>query len=512
MRKRVLQKVVDNMICRTRKKPIKRPRLKSLFFIVLILLFSCSRNKREENILVRVGDRTISVEEFKQRAELTVRPFYCKDNSKESKRIILNSLITEKLLALNDTLSAELRQSQHFQAHIRGIKEQLMRRKFYDKYFYDKVSLQAEEIAHHYQMAGTSCEVHFFRLTDRKEAEQVRQHLQSEQDSLLLFNELVVERDIPVREVKWQDNDYAEIQNALLRNPLKPDQIVGPLEVPDGSYLLCRVVKWQHEPAVSPEEAKLRHQKVMNHLSNLKANQAWSEYQSELMAGKKLVFFSETLAKLLDIVAYQSFNQKESIRQNFNQADTSILNYINNEENLLTLPFFKIDGKVWTVNDFKTEIMSHPLVYVDRDISTKKEFKRQFLIAIDNLIRDHYLTEKAYQKNLHKHYDVLHESHMWSDALLARYAAKQYLKSLPEKENWQEIKRKYKHKYLSVYGDSLRKQYRNIIQVDMQKFKAINITGIDMVAVEPNVPYPLAVPQFPPYCQNGTLDYDDLIF
>ena len=75
-----------------------------LYFILLLpFFFSCEREtkeQRKEQILVRVGDKSISANEFIRRAEFTIRPTYCSEDNYIHRKIILNSLVAEKLLAL----------------------------------------------------------------------------------------------------------------------------------------------------------------------------------------------------------------------------------------------------------------------------------------------------------------------------------------------------------------------------------------------------------------------------
>ena len=51
-------------------------------------------------IIARVGDKVITAQDFIERAEYTPRPLYCRGNSSTDKRIILNSLIGEKLFSM----------------------------------------------------------------------------------------------------------------------------------------------------------------------------------------------------------------------------------------------------------------------------------------------------------------------------------------------------------------------------------------------------------------------------
>ena len=52
------------------------------------------------NTLIRIDNKEITKNDFIKRAEYTIRPSYCKSNNNIHKKIILNSIIAEKLMSL----------------------------------------------------------------------------------------------------------------------------------------------------------------------------------------------------------------------------------------------------------------------------------------------------------------------------------------------------------------------------------------------------------------------------
>ena len=77
-----------------------------LFFIFYFCSCENSNNKStvinnvNNNLLTPIGDREITVNDFIKRCEYVPRPNYCKNNNYVHKTIALNSLIAEKLLAI----------------------------------------------------------------------------------------------------------------------------------------------------------------------------------------------------------------------------------------------------------------------------------------------------------------------------------------------------------------------------------------------------------------------------
>ena len=126
-----------------------------IIFSLALLLNSCSKksiDEPKEVILTKIGDKTISLNEFIRRAEYTIRPPYCRENNNIHKKIILNSLIAEKMLALEAGEENELAQNERFQRYIQGRKEQAMRQWLYHKEIYGKVKLDPKEITKIYRV------------------------------------------------------------------------------------------------------------------------------------------------------------------------------------------------------------------------------------------------------------------------------------------------------------------------------------------------------------------------
>ena len=78
---------------------------KSLLPIIIIVIHSCTSNTSEQftfgkSVLVQIDNHIILKNEFIQRAEYVLRPDYCSKGNNVHKQIVLNSLIAEKLLAI----------------------------------------------------------------------------------------------------------------------------------------------------------------------------------------------------------------------------------------------------------------------------------------------------------------------------------------------------------------------------------------------------------------------------
>ncbi|MCK4558960.1 MAG: hypothetical protein KAV45_04195, partial [Calditrichia bacterium] len=134
---------------------------------MLVLIASCTKQSEEdpdEIILVKIGDKTISDNEFIYRAEFTIRPPYCKGNTYIHKKIILNSLIAEKLMALEAGEDNDFINNTFVKDYLRGRKEQAMRQWQFDKEVSQKVALDTTEMNKVFKMAGRKYKVAYVMI------------------------------------------------------------------------------------------------------------------------------------------------------------------------------------------------------------------------------------------------------------------------------------------------------------------------------------------------------------
>ncbi len=150
-----------------------------LLILVGIFLSACKQNKpiAREEILAKVADKTISVNEFIRRAEYTIRPAYCRGDNYVHRKIVLNSLIAEKLLALEAGNNNELTRNHEFRQYILGRKEQAMRQWLFNEVAVKPVKLDTGEINHTYRLAGRIYDVSFMNAPDEQAAQKVSELL-----------------------------------------------------------------------------------------------------------------------------------------------------------------------------------------------------------------------------------------------------------------------------------------------------------------------------------------------
>ncbi|MBC8491508.1 MAG: hypothetical protein H8D42_03010 [Candidatus Marinimicrobia bacterium] len=483
----------------------------------VILFFSCSEKEDQipdEKILARIGNKTIAVNEFIRRAEHTIRPAYCKQDNYIHKKIILNSLIAEKLFALEAGLDNELVKNEEFRNYIRGRQEQAMRQYFYYDRAYNKVEPDTAEIKRVYKLAGRIYRIQYLRLPDENS---VSAFMKLHREGGIPFDSLAMDilgdSTIPERQINFNDDLSNEFFDLFYSKPLEKDQLIGPVKNEDDSFLIMKVAGWKTRVVISDKEIKQRWNDVRDKLKNIAANQLYNQQVSELMKGKRLKFTEDTFYQLTDILAplYMKNIQdkKEAFNQKFWKKEVEVdfdTTYDQSIESLRHKPLFTLDGIVWTVADFEKALQSHPLVFRKRQFSSK-EFPEQFKYAVADLVRDIQINREAYKVGYNNVPVVKNYANMWHDDLVSMHWRNEYLKRAGFQGNFGDNYMEAIEDYLNPYVDSLQQKYSDLIEINTDAFEKIDLTNIDMFAIQRNVPYPIVSPSFPILTTDNKLDY-----
>ncbi len=484
-----------------------------IIFFSLILIWQCNRQPEHvsETILAKIGYKTISVNEFIRRSEYTIRPKYCRGDNYIHRKIVLNSLIAEKLLAIDAGEQNALTQNEEFNLYIKGRKEQAMRQWLYEKVAEEKVHLSRDEINETYKNAGRVYDVSYLTIPNKTIAIELKDQLHSRE---ITFDELyrtVSGKDtIPRRIINFTTKDIDEVNEALYSKPVSKETILGPLEISKHSYLLLKVNGWTDHPAMSASQQEDRLKQVEDKLKERQALTLYRRYVHRIMKNKTLKFNEPIFREMVQILGSEYYKTKQEKKKVFNQKfwnkDRSDMVLDDAESKLNHLEseiFFTVNRTQWTVKNFLEAIKVHPLIF-RRKKMPKKQFAREFKYAVVDLVRDHYITKDAYDRGYDRVNLVQRNMNMWRDNLLALYR-KRYLLAqwgVKGKSNEEMIRL-----YLDPYLKKLREKYSAEIYINTDAFEKIKLTGIDLFVIQPNRAFPVIVPSFPQLTLHDKLDY-----
>ena len=466
---------------------------------------------QKETILAKVGDKSITVKEFYERAEYTIRPVYAKGDSELDKKIVLNSLIAEKLIALERGANSKIYNTDEYNQIITGRKEQVMRQLLFHDEGYAKVNIDSSEFVKEYKLAGRTYDVEFINFDFLEEAEYVVNQLKTDTISISqAYYQLTGEEKIPKHQIVWDSPEFEEISSLLFKNDVQINQLIGPIKLSD-SYLVFKITGWTDRPAITETAQMQRYKNVNDKLRVEKGTKEYIKFIKKVMAGKKIEFDKDVFLKLVRIMAPLYNNRREESKENFaannldkkNDLDKKIFEIENNIADISDEALFTIDGQIWTVGMYEAERKKHPLVFGSKNVGGKK-FAEQLKMAIVDLIHDKYLTEEAYKRKLDEVFITNRITNMWSDALLSFYEQIQIIKEEGADKSFS-----YENvdKFFTPYIDELQEKYSSLIEINIEEFKNIKLTRIDFMALQKNVPYPIIVPPFPQITTDIHLEY-----
>ena len=497
---------------------IKRLFIVFVGIILMMNMLSCSKVEKlqepEIKPLVRIGDISISKDEFIRRAEYTIRPVYAKGNLNIHKKIILNSLIAEKLMAMEVDEDSLIQINKNLKNYITGRKNQAIRQMHYYNIGTKKAKVDPSQINEIFKKAGRKYQLIFLNMPNVKMANEFLTFIQNENMSFANgVKEITGDDNLPIKEINYNNAEISEIHEILYNSEIDKSRIYGPIKTMAGSVILFQVMTWIDTKVITDEQVKLRYNDVTEKVTRFEADKIYSKYVGDIMAGKRMDFNRDTFVRLAKLYGklYSITNKinKELMNKemwgkdaNLKEIDTLQQGF----DDLKNSVLLSLDGEDWTVEMFQQELNTHPLVFRKNDI-TGSEFPAQFRLAIADLIRDKFITEDAYQKGYDKLSSVQNYTDMWKDNVVSQYYRDKFLYEQKFDGNFSTDYLKAIHQKLNPLVDSLQQKYSDQIYIDTEMFNQITLTKIDLYAMQNNVPYPIVVPNFPVLTDDNKLDY-----
>ncbi|MBN1893197.1 hypothetical protein JW906_01830, partial [bacterium] len=348
----------------------------------------------------------------------------------------------------------------------------------------------------------------FYTILDSTKAEQLLRRLDEDPENRRrVFDRIGDPARAPRQTVKWKDPDHDAIHDALFTELQQPGTVLGPLRLGENEYIIMKVENASFHPVIGGEDAALRWNEVKEKTTMKKAVGLWMSYLQDVLGDRKIEFVNEAMDPLAKIYYTRHREKSDPLDPLQRQEEGLYQSDIPKEEELLSKSLFKIDDRIYTVMDFQKLVLSHPLVFRKTKYANETEFKRTFKRAVLDMMRNHFITQRAYKRSLDKDREVRRQTEMWRDALISRYACDEFLKSLPDRPDFDKARMKGEHNYLNAHVDSLQQKYAQEIFVDFEAFEKIELTRVPVFAMQQQVPYPVAVPAFPQYTTDHLLDY-----
>ena len=471
-------------------------------------ILSCADYKVEKakvspasgNILTSIGNKVITVNDYIKRCEYVPRPNYCKNNNYIHKKIALNSLIAEKLLAL-EFEKKKLNFTNAQNSLITGRKEQSMRQMMLKNNGFDKVKLDSGVVDIIAKQNKRTYEVSFLILNAFQKKQVFEKRITSIANIQDNFSDLPA---ASTRSIGLNDEMPDEVKNILFFSEPAKNFLYGPVSLSKEKHMFFEVISWNTLVSVTGEQKKQAYLDAEKIYRELTALNIYKKYVSNLMSQKKLVFDPEIFQVFSDKVSNVYLiekEKKESVIQNTiwdeeikSVDDISSFNDLKMIRNEKLLTF---DNEKFSVGNVLDLIKKHPLVFRNRNVSSKS-FSNELKYALVDLFRDREITEKAYSLGYDKQRDIVNIENKWKDFISSSVMKNVLTAGLSGKEAFVKLSSKI---------DSLQKQHSSIIKIDTDKFEQIKLTSIDMNVIYTNQAYPLIEPSFPILTDDHVLDY-----
>jgi len=475
----------------------------SLFLILVLFTSSCSTKSPAEDyfndsILVQIDDYIILKNEFIQRAEYVLRPDYCSKNNNVHKQIILNSLIAEKLLAIEGEGHFHDKPTNNY---LKGLREQSMREKLFFSVT-DSIEIVNLELNQFRKTADRIYTLSYINL-NKSQADRVIADINiSSELTNMLFNG----KKIDTKEVSFLGESNSRLSYEIYSKPHNKYDIIGPVRMDDGSYILMRVESWYSERKISEGSQKEYINNIREHLRGLKTRDIYGNYVHKIMRNKSLNFSQPSFTKLIKNFYYEQLQFEKSKKDLFQKAIwaenrlvlTGQYKVIEIDKNEV---LFTIDGEEWSINKLQQLIDIHPLVFRNKKIS-KKDFPEELKNAIADLIRDYYLTKEAYKLDFDKDPYINQYIKMWRENFIASAVRLKLLESKSDNDN-DDVR------YLESVINQLFQDYSDKIIIDFKLLDEIKLTSIPMHIINQNAPYQSPIPQFPVLTDNYIINYGE---
>ena len=488
-----------------------------IYFIFISLLFfiniSCDKtptiNLDQEVIIAKIENKVITVNDFLKRCEYSPRPAYCNGDNYIHKKIALNSLIAEKMLAVEfDRNKQAINENQR--NFIEGRKEQLMRHLMLKKYGYEDIQLDSIALLKQYQLRNRTYEVEYVIKN-----ENVLKELNAKENIVTAKENAPVPsvNNISSKNLSYNDQMVDNIRELLFSSGPELNQVYGPYIATDSTVFYMKVSGWITGVNISDQQKKDTWESVKNEMTEAQALKKYSSYISNLMRDKKIKYDErnfEIFAKLVsNVYKIEKFKKEKMIQSSIWESNNAVqIETLNLAKNMKEKIILHHDGKNWTINDIMSLIKKHPLIFRKKNINPNN-FTNELKFSLADLFRDMHITKQGYDLGLDQNINVKSETNKWQDYIKSELIKTEYAKSFQKNSNSNDRNNHYK--LITNKIDSLQKAYSNKIKINTDKFEEIELLSIDLFGMYSNQAYNNLEPPFPILTNDHLLDYGSKI-
>jgi len=466
-----------------------------IYIISLLVTFSFmfSSGNNSDEVLVKIGEKKISVSDFLKRAEYSPRPLYCRGNTSLDKRIILNSLIGEKLFSMDIDLEQVPKEVNRY---LEGRKKQKMREVLFKKVSVDN-NMKIEDFSHWFDLYQVEYDISYLSIFDNQKINDITHEINNGKDLHDIYYKYSNTDNTPTQiGVNIFNINNKSIREKLFEMQFNVGDIIGPFPADDNITMFIQIDRVGKKVNLNPNSQSQKYDEVQSIIINHIAESLYQNYVEELMNEMSFTLNPDIYFDFVELIQ----NQYSEIDKKRKDDKYEILaSNIQLDAILLTL-----NGQEYSISDIMDWIDTHPLVFRNgyyKEIS----YSNQVKFALADLIRDNELDSRAIELKLDEDPSVISEYEMWYD----NYCALQLRDTILGEDL--QLNSMNVDKDLNDFFILLAQKYSNQIIIDIDLLDSISISSIDMITYNKTGPYKFVVPLFPIITNYHQFDYGQAV-
>jgi len=412
---------------------------------LILLLVVCARPQKEP-VLIQVGDRPVTVQEFRLALEFSPQSFPAPVVDRFLKAYA-DGWVT-KLLIVEKARRLGWHRDPRVQARLKWIEKEAIRRALHREVAQKNVTVSERELREAFRKSQETIRVRHIFVRTEEEAWEVLRQLQEG----IPFEQIAQEkfRDPQLRKsggdlgyFTWGelDEDFERVAFSL-----KVGEISPPVRTRWG-YHIIQVLDRKRRIFVTEEDFQKKRSALENVLRRRKEDRLAHEFVTTLMKGKDVRVNGRTAELLV------RFGKKVSPRPSGDLLPPWKPPLLDSELKALqdTLAKHTQDvlvtfrGGQWTIRDFLELLRTIPPGYRPR-LDDLSRFRRD----LARIIRDEFLAQEGYRRGLHRRKEVRQEVRHWEENLLCYKFGREFLEGITVSE---EEVRNFYDQHLDLYTD-----------------------------------------------------------
>lgn len=428
--------------------------MKISIIILLLSFFSQLLAQNEKDIIAKVGDKILTVDEFKYRFEFTPQINRKNSDNESAKDELLYTLIAENLFAIEaqrrglDTLSV-------LKNNYIPLEKMFLRDALYQREIADKVELNIKKFNEGLKLASYKCFVDYVFAVEQQNIDSAYTLLKSNSNFDSLVTQLTNAEYVSEPYEVVYGKMYEHAENAIYS--LGINEFTKPIESPDGWYIF-RLISKIPATFTSNDQKNSMVEKVVE---GRVEDSIYNDFRTKFFADKRVTtngslfwYLAEGVQKLvLSIKTAENIEDGEKIPISNEQLSQFIQSL---EKDSLDQDYIFFDKDPISLRDFLRDFSFEGFYTYSTDLNTiaaqlKSRSKRQIELEL--------LTREAYKKGIASIPEVNISTELWKENYLATLLKRDIVLNTELTET--DIKEYFK----TQESDTLSQSQYNIIEV-----------------------------------------------